>query len=142
MFTNKRSPAFYSQKAIIESDDNYKPEITDDELLNLVADENMENRYHPRENALAIMPSTIDTDKGILYQIKETAKGIIDDSKEKKWYVDDSKLLLLRNNGSVSVHEKQNVLAGNFIASHLSAAGFLNCRSLHSLIKPERTEPR
>lgn len=139
MFTNKKSPDFYKQKTYIESDFNYKPEITDEALLNLVADENGGNRYHPVQKALAIMPSTINTDKGIFYQIKETAKGIIDESNENKWYIDDSKLLLLRHNGSVSVHEKQNVLEGNFNASHLPASGFLDCQCLHPKIKLERT---
>ncbi|MBN9231420.1 MAG: hypothetical protein J0I93_11285 [Legionella sp.] len=123
----------------IESDPNYQPDITNEDLLLLVVDENGNARHVPRRSALAIQPMNLiprasdGNSMGVFYQIKIAKKGYIDDSEYPVWHIDDSAVILINKKGEISLHYSEKAKNGNFSSplSYLSIDDFLNGPCLH-----------
>lgn len=123
----------------IRSDANYQPNITNDELIDLVVDEQGNARHRPRRSALAIMPSNItalDQDNhviGAVFDIKIALKSSTEDDYYPVWHIDDSAVLFVSQAGQISVHARNNAENNNFAqpVNHLTADDFLGQASLH-----------
>lgn len=133
--------AYDKQKKRIEADANYVSTIPKNleeerkentELMRLVCDEKGNSLYAPRKSALLIRPSTIETDIGKMYQIKIAKKGFLYEEDEYPvWHIDDSTVMLLHNDGGLSLHERKQAEQGRLTyITHHSPEDFLGNPSL------------
>lgn len=132
---------FISACEKIEFDPNYRPDISNEQLLKLVVDGEGNSRHTPRKEALAIQrfnfPINANIDSGgMVYQVKIAKKGPIDDDSDiPVWHINDSVLILVNKKGNYSFHDKKNVLAvkPSFDSplGHLNIHNFLGRECLH-----------
>jgi hypothetical protein len=127
----------------IESNPNYRPGITDGDLLNLVADTEGRSRYVPAKIALAIQPLNIanpsisDNKFTRVYAIKVAL--INNEVSPPQWQVNESAVILIKY-GKYFLHKKKNVQIGDFTKpmTTLTVEQFLNYECLHPMPIVER----
>ncbi len=105
----------------IESDPNYRPPITDSELLSLIVDENGKCK---KSSALVLERSNINAlstsgdSLGMLYHVKEAKWDYIENDfmirHDVAPSIDTSKVILVNKKGDFSFHHRVDAEKGNF----------------------------
>lgn len=118
----------------IETNPNYQPDVSNEKLMSLVMNANGTAKHSPRKRAIAIQRSPIDTELGMVYQIKLALKAVPEGTDEfPQWHIDDSIVLLVeRQKGEMSLHNREHAGNGNFNQPLSGVAEqFLNYECLH-----------
>ena len=116
---------FISACKKIESSKNYRPNITNQDLIYLVMNEDGTPKYSWHTKALAIQnfPEHFSDTvrkryqiKIAMYQVKIAMRGIVDVNKSEypEWHIDDETIILVNTTGKYSFHSKTNVESDNF----------------------------
>lgn len=155
-FLNGGRQLFIENCNKIENDNNFRPDVSDIELLALVIDEFGQVRPHGKHEALVIEKIEANPKSpfgellGNLYHVRvalkylEDYKPVLDEHGAASmsdvnnrgnfgWHVDDSVIIYARVNGTVTFHNYADVCRGDMKrpVDHLSLAQFLNNFCLH-----------
>jgi hypothetical protein len=129
----------------IEADVNYKPNITCEQLLDLVYENAVQSRHNPSRLAYALRPFHIDgmTVEGKLYQFLIAGRIAEDADDIPSWRVDDYTIIHVSLSGLCTIHRKQNVDRNNFTSpiSGLHIEHYLNRPNQHRA-EPEEKESK
>jgi hypothetical protein len=130
LFQFPRLEKFISACQKIESDPNYQPHISNQELLHLIVDENGNPTHRGATPASNIEARSDGDSLGILYQIKVAERSPKHDD---TWISDWSVVILVNKMGDYSFHNIEAAERGDFHSplTHLNIDQFLNQRCLH-----------
>jgi hypothetical protein len=138
LFNRSNAEKFNAICQQIESDRNYKPTITDEELLKLVCDGDDIKKVKAAEDlvkAYAITKPSFTTTLGRLYQFKETTLEL-DANRNYINAVDSRHVVLVKNDGSVFLHAFDKAVRGEFDEpyANFNLEDFLNKACLHPTV--------
>lgn len=130
----------------IETDANYQPNITEEQLLALVCEHGAQSRYFPQRLAYALRPFHIEgmNVEGKLYQYLIAGRIVMDPDDFPFWGVDGSTIIHVGLNGQCSIHRKNDVDRNDFSfpLSGLHIELFLNRPNEHHAEPEEKEESK